>query len=75
METYKTLDGVAVDNKTIMMVAIILSDCSTKSMEALEMQSFFFDLAITFIGAITNEQLEKLFAHHATIKVMRLIMA
>ena len=73
--TDKTLDGVSVDNETIMIVTMCLSGCSIKRLETLEMQSFFFDLAVTFIGAITNEQLKEFIAHHTTIRVMELIMS
>ena len=73
METYKTFDGVAVDNETIMMVTMALSDCSLKRLEELEMQSFFFGLAIKFIGAITKEQLEEFLSHPAAMCVIKLI--
>lgn len=71
METYKTLDGVVVDNDTIEAVSLILADCSPEQLKMLGLSSKFFDFALTFIMALTYERLREFISHHITICLIR----
>ena len=71
METYKTLDGVVIDNDIIEVVSMILADCSLERLKMLGLSSKFFDFALTFIGALTYVRLREFISHHITISLMR----
>lgn len=68
--TIKTKDGVEVSETKVDIVAMILSACTEKQMEMLEVRKDFQTIAEKFISAITDKELEMFITHNTVIKLM-----
>ena len=72
MET-RTKDGILVPEVRIDIVAMILSACTEKQMEMLEVRKDFQTLAEKFINVITDDELDMFIRHNTVIKLMSVL--
>lgn len=72
MET-RTKDGILVPEVRIDIVAMLLSGCTEKQMEMLEVRKDFQTLAEKFISVITDDELDMFIRHNTVIKLMAVL--
>lgn len=74
MEEVRTLDGVECTTDTINNTMMLLSGCSTDTLEVLEVTTFFRNLSEKFIQSITEEELVTFTQHHVAMRLLTKII-